>query len=87
MRVCLLAAAVVAGMIAATAPARADTEFPYCSSDGFGMARDCSYSTLAQCQAAVQGVGTTCEKNSRYTAPAVVPEPAPAPAQAATPRR
>ncbi|MDQ8730125.1 DUF3551 domain-containing protein [Bradyrhizobium sp. LHD-71] len=87
MRTFMLAASVLlGGSIVIVGPARAETEYPFCSGDGFGMARDCSYATLAQCQEAVRGVGTACEPNPRFVAPPAEPVPAPAP-PSPTPRR
>ena len=76
MRVLFLTAlAAVAGGVAAAGPARAD-EFPYCSSPGVSVGQDCSFNTLEQCQAAVRGMGTFCDRNPRYTVPTIVQTPA-----------
>lgn len=71
MRIALLA--VLAAVAAAAGPAKAETEYPYCSIAGIGMEQDCSYETLAQCQAATLGVGTACVTNPRYQRPAPPP--------------
>ena len=85
MRFFFLASAVtVAGAILMAAPARAQTVYPYCSTAGVQIGRDCSFSTLQQCQASTRGMGTDCERNSNYKEPAVV-APAPMPAPAAAP--
>jgi hypothetical protein len=86
MRTYLLAVtALVAGVMSSAGPAYADA-YPYCSTEGFGVGQDCSFETLAQCRAAIQGMGTDCFKNPRYTAPVVV-APAPQPAPAAPPKK
>jgi hypothetical protein len=62
----LLAASALAAMTIAAVPARADAEFAYCATPGFATGQDCTFYTLAQCQAAVRGLGTDCEPNPRY---------------------
>ena len=75
MRVLFLTAlAALAGGVVMAGPARAD-EFPYCSSPGVSVGQDCSFNSLEQCLAAVRGMGTFCERNPRYTAPAIVQTP------------
>jgi hypothetical protein len=86
MRPHLLAAmALVAVAMSSAGPAHADA-YPYCSREGFGVGQSCSFETLAQCEAAVKGMGTDCFKNPRYTAPVVV-APAPQPPPAAAPKK
>lgn len=68
MRSLILAATLTAGATLASmtaTPARADIEYPYCSSGGWGSG-GCSFSTLQQCQAYNQGVGGWCVPNPRY---------------------
>ena len=74
MRIIMLAASVlVAGVTLVAAPARAEVEFAYCSSTGFAVGQDCSFTTLEQCQAAVKGLGTFCSPNPRFKAATAVP--------------
>ena len=78
MRLLFLAASVLIGVaIAGVGSARADS-YPICSREGVGIGQDCSFETIAQCEAAVKGMGTDCFKNPRYKPPAVV-APAPQP--------
>jgi hypothetical protein len=43
-------------VIASSAPAAADYDYPWCVKGGeLGYSGDCSYSTLAQCQASASG--------------------------------
>ena len=43
-------------VIAASAPAAAEIDYPWCVKGGqLGASGDCSYSTLAQCQASASG--------------------------------
>jgi hypothetical protein len=74
MRIIMLAASVfVAGATLMASPARANVEFAYCSAPGFAVGQDCSFTTLGQCQAAVQGLGTFCFPNPRFRAATSVP--------------
>ena len=61
----LMAAGAVSAAVAMPAAAR---EFPYCIRGcGFGGgAGDCSFSSLAQCQATASGRGASCAANSYF---------------------
>jgi hypothetical protein len=63
-----LALAGLAPLVAATS-ARAEIEYPFC---GFGRegSGGCTFSTLEQCRAFVNGAGGACYSNPRYTASA-----------------
>ncbi|ETR76818.1 hypothetical protein X566_03650 [Afipia sp. P52-10] len=65
MRSFILAAALTAGALLAGTPATAETEYPYCTSGGWGTDGSCSFATLQQCQAFVRGVGGSCVLNPR----------------------
>jgi hypothetical protein len=56
--------------MAATALARAQ-EYPWCASASqFGGVPVCSFATLEQCQAFLQGQAGFCQQNARATPPA-----------------
>lgn len=62
------AALALAGLVQfAASPARAEIEYPYC-----GYAREgaggCTFATIDQCRAFVNGAGGSCTANPRYTA-------------------
>ena len=57
-------AGIVSPLVTAT-PARAQ-EYPYCASGTWGSG-GCSYATLEQCRAFINGAGGTCISNPRYT--------------------
>ena len=63
----LIAAAAVSGAVTLPATAR---EMPYCikGCDFGGGAGDCSFSTLAQCQATASGRDATCAANPYFNA-------------------
>jgi hypothetical protein len=65
----LAASALFAAAMLGSAPASADN-YPFCSREGFGVSQDCSFETMAQCNAAVKGMGTDCFRNPRYKQPA-----------------
>jgi len=78
MRLSLIALAVAAGMAAAGSAAYAQN-YPWCAQYGDGMGgSNCGFTTLAQCQEDVSGIGGFCEQNNTY-----VPPLAPAPNRAA----
>jgi hypothetical protein len=57
-------------LLALAPPARAQIYYPWCAQYGGGMGgggTNCGFSTLAQCQATVSGVGGFCVRNSFYT--------------------
>jgi hypothetical protein len=65
-------ALVTAGAVSAAAamPAAAAGEFPYCirGCDFGGGVGDCSFSSLAQCQATASGRDATCAANPYFNA-------------------
>lgn len=66
--------AVIAALAAAVTvvqPAQAIIEYPWCAQYGVrdDGGRNCGFTTLAQCQAAVSGVGGFCERNTLYRGP------------------
>ena len=64
----LLAAGAVSAAVAMPAAAR---EFPYCIKGcDFGGAGDCSFSSLAQCQATASGRDASCAANPYFNAKA-----------------
>ncbi|MBX6426406.1 MAG: DUF3551 domain-containing protein [Variibacter sp.] len=72
MRKTFLFAAVAAaaiGLAAAAQEAYAGRDYPYCAvAGGRNAYENCGYYTLAQCLAAVSGVGGHCMENPRYFA-------------------
>jgi hypothetical protein len=54
-------------LAAATAPAGAQTNYPWCSNfaDGFG-GTNCGFVSYEQCMATVRGSGGFCDKNDTY---------------------
>jgi hypothetical protein len=64
----LMAAGAVSAAVAMPAAAR---EFPYCIKGcDFGGAGDCSFSSLAQCQATASGRDASCAANPYFNAKA-----------------
>ena len=63
-------ALMVAGVVSAFAMPAAAREFPYCIKGcDFGAgAGDCSFSSLAQCQATASGRDATCDANPYFNA-------------------
>ena len=61
---------VAVGLLVATSgvSAIADLNYPWCAQYGGGGdgARNCGFSTYAQCMATVTGMGGFCEQNSTY---------------------
>ena len=55
----------IASPLVTTTSARAQ-EYPYCASGTWGSG-GCSYATLEQCRAFINGAGGTCVSNPRYT--------------------
>jgi hypothetical protein len=45
--------------------------YPWCAQygNGAGGARNCGFTTFAQCQEDVSGIGGFCEQNNTYVAP------------------
>src|SRR5262249_41275682 len=52
-----LAAAIALGLLFAPAAVRAGE---YCSEDGYSFTRNCSYSSMEQCKAAISGTYAAC---------------------------
>jgi uncharacterized protein DUF3551 len=54
-------------LILATAGEASAQNYPWCAQYTFrGGARNCGFSTYAQCMATVSGVGGYCEQNAMY---------------------
>ena len=74
----LIAMALVLGgavLLADGRASQAEITYPWCAQYGEQSgARNCGFSTFAQCQATISGNGGYCEQNSMYR-----PEPAPTP--------
>ena len=73
----MLAALTAAALAAMAGPAQAEITYPWCSQvasqDG---ARNCGFSTYAQCRAAASGNGAYCVENPMYRATTgTTPEP------------
>jgi len=62
----LVAAGIV--LAASTPGARADLNYPWCAQYGGGRdgARNCGFSSFAQCMATVSGIGGFCMPNNQY---------------------
>jgi len=68
MRTLAMAAAIaVLGLSAGPQPSRAEITYPWCAQygDPSGM-RNCGFSTLEQCRAAISGNGGYCDQNPMY---------------------
>jgi hypothetical protein len=74
MRLWLFALAFLACACGFTNPAAAQN-YPWCATYRAGGG-NCGFSTFAQCQAAVSGVGGNCSENTQYTGPAKGARPA-----------
>jgi hypothetical protein len=82
MRLFLIVMGIAAAMAAAGSGAQAQN-YPWCAQYGGGTGgRNCGFTTFAQCQADVSGIGGFCEQNTTY-----VPTLAPAPHRTAKHRR
>ena len=75
MRLLVLTAGLLIGAALSASPIRAEVEFAWCAIPGFGAPQDCSFTTLAQCRATIQGLGTDCERNPRFKGPATTTMP------------
>jgi hypothetical protein len=72
----LAAAAILANP--AVAPAQAQgIDYPYCTVGGWATDGNCSFYTLEQCMAFVQGVGGSCVRNPRAMQPPQNPQGVP----------
>jgi hypothetical protein len=69
MRIPLLAFACIIGTFGFGRPVAAQN-YPWCAYYG-GKAggENCGFSTLAQCQADIAGIGGDCERNTQYHGP------------------
>jgi Protein of unknown function (DUF3551) len=78
MRTILAALALAAlGLAGGGAPGHAEITYPWCAQYGEQSgARNCGFSTLEQCRAAISGNGGYCEQNAMYS-PGVGTAPAP----------
>jgi Protein of unknown function (DUF3551) len=66
MRTALLALAISLGAIAVGTPAQAQN-YPWCAYyTGTGGARNCGFTSLAQCQQTAMGAGAYCQRNAGY---------------------
>jgi len=68
----LLAISALLILAGASQPAAA-VEYPWCAvygGWGLGGARNCGFTSFAQCQATISGVGGFCERNPFYAAAA-----------------
>jgi hypothetical protein len=70
-----IATAALASLLLGPAPAKAGIEYPWCAqyNERTGGGTNCGFSTLAQCRAAVSGVGGGCYQNPAY--PIASPQP------------
>ena len=70
MRITLSAVALTAlGLVASMASAKAEITYPWCAQYGDRGMRNCGFSTLEQCRAAISGNGGYCEANPMYRQP------------------
>lgn len=68
-------AAIGATAYGAISPARAEVEYPWCAemtADPTGSVENCGFTTRAQCESYINGIGGYCQRNLRYPAQ---PEP------------
>ena len=67
MRIMPLAFGLAAlGLVASIPAANAEITYPWCAQYGDRGMRNCGFSTLEQCRAAVSGNGGYCEQNPMY---------------------
>ena len=59
-------ACAVLGLMAGAQPSWAEISYPWCAQYGSLGGRNCGFSTLQQCQAAISGNGGYCEQNPMY---------------------
>ena len=66
----LLIASSIVGLAGAATPAQAQS-YPWCADYGeeMGGSSNCGFSTFAQCQAALSGMGGFCNRNTQYVPP------------------
>jgi hypothetical protein len=77
MRMMSAALAIAAlGLFMCVHPAKAEITYPWCAQYGDrDGARNCGFSTLDQCRAAISGNGGYCEENPMYRPAAENPPP------------
>ena len=63
----LIVAATALGLFTTLTAARGEITYPWCAQYGSGVGgRNCGFSTLDQCRAAISGNGGYCEENALY---------------------
>jgi hypothetical protein len=65
------------GSLSMIAPARAEPSYRYCMTGTPNMGRDCTFTTLQQCQATASGGIGFCHENAAYVANARQTTPMP----------
>jgi hypothetical protein len=66
----------VLGLLMGVDSARAEITYPWCAQYGDrDGARNCGFSTLGQCRAAISGNGGYCEENAMYRPLVETPPP------------
>jgi Protein of unknown function (DUF3551) len=60
------ASVLAAGLLAGASSAQAQSNYPYCLRTA-GDASECTFQTLAQCEATRLGEGSFCERNPAFT--------------------
>ena len=70
MRIGIFVGAIVVGAAAMSPPAQAQS-YPWCANYSMrgGGVENCGFTSFAQCQADVSGVGGFCERNTQYRDP------------------
>jgi len=61
------------GLLTGHTAAKAEIAYPWCAQYGSLGGRNCGFSTVEQCQAAVSGNGGFCEANAAYRPALEVP--------------
>jgi hypothetical protein len=83
----MLAALAAANLMLGAPAAKAEITYPWCAQYGDESgARNCGFSTLEQCRAAISGNGGFCDQNSMYRAETTGSVTPLAPARRQTPR-
>jgi len=60
----------VCGWVAATVPATAEIEYPWCANFADGAGANCGFASYEQClKTATPGTGGTCDRNPFYKEP------------------
>ncbi|WP_160170497.1 DUF3551 domain-containing protein [Afipia sp. P52-10] len=70
-RAAAVSAVLSAAISLASAPARAEIDYPWCAITSIGQSGmpACLYATKAQCDAFIAGQAGFCQPNARYVAP------------------